>query len=87
MKLYLEPIQVRLATDQRPARLVWRRRLYRVRGVEECWRYNGQWWTTPQLRGRFRCYYRLVVTTIGGTVLQVEIYREAGRWMLSRLGD
>jgi len=86
VKLYLEPVQV-TATDGSPTRIIWQRRIYRVISIHETWLYNGRWWTTPKLVGRFRCYYCLTAKTMNHPAVEMEIYQESGRWMLSRVLD
>ncbi|WP_282004413.1 DUF6504 family protein [Propioniciclava sinopodophylli] len=47
MRRYDEPIAVRsgeVAGEPAPVEFVWRRRLWRVLGVETRWRETGQWW-------------------------------------------
>ncbi len=90
MKLFGEHIGVQLNSQGQPAMVRWRLHLWRVASVEEQWRYNGQWWTTPAtLRGRARRYYRVSCRPCGfeGDEVCLEIYREGQRWMLSRLLD
>ena len=86
MKLYLEPIHVQTDAGM-PSRVLWRRQPYKVLEVEEKWLYHGRWWTTPQLRGRCRRYFRLEVALASGTKAVLEIFEEHGRWILSRVQD
>jgi Family of unknown function (DUF6504) len=46
--VYGEPVQVRATDDGRPARFVWRARLYTVRAILEHWVVNREWWRDPQ---------------------------------------
>jgi hypothetical protein len=93
MKLYTEPVQVELSREGKPTRIVWRLKIYKVLAVHESWHYCGRWWTTPRLRGRFREYHRVSASTHAmtdahrGVAQTMEIYREAGRWVLSRMVD
>lgn len=87
MKLYGERIAVRVSDKGAPVAVRWRLAVLRVRGVDEEWTYAGKWWTTPQLRGCRRHYYRLSCTAFNGSAISLEIYRENEGWMLSRVLD
>jgi hypothetical protein len=43
-RVYGEPVEVHTRDDGRPARFVWRRRVYTVLGVQEYWVVNRDWW-------------------------------------------
>ncbi len=43
-RVYGEPVNVQTRADGRPARFVWRGRLYAVRSVMEHWVINREWW-------------------------------------------
>ena len=43
-KVYGEPVNVQARDDGRPARFVWRGRLYTVRAILEHWVVNREWW-------------------------------------------
>jgi hypothetical protein len=43
-RVYGEPVNVQAREDGRPARFVWRGRLYAVRSVMEHWVVNREWW-------------------------------------------
>ena len=43
-RVYGEPVNVQTRVDGRPARFVWRGRLYAVRSVMEHWVINREWW-------------------------------------------
>ena len=47
-KLYGEPVNVQARDDGRPARFVWRGRLYTVRAIIEHWVINREWWQDPE---------------------------------------
>ena len=50
MRRYDEAIDVRVDEGEgepRPARFIWRRRLWRVLGVEARWRETADWWSRP----------------------------------------
>jgi Family of unknown function (DUF6504) len=44
---YGEPVNVQARDDGRPARFVWRGRLYTVRVILEHWVINREWWQDP----------------------------------------
>jgi hypothetical protein len=46
-KMYEEPADVQTNQAGRPARFVWRGRLYTVRSVLEHWVVNREWWREP----------------------------------------
>jgi hypothetical protein len=77
MKLYLEPVAVE-HTGGRPHTILWRRKLYRVIEVLDCWVSQGKWWSSEERR----VYMRLL--TDGGTL---ELFRRGNEWRLSRLFD
>jgi Family of unknown function (DUF6504) len=45
--VYGEPVNVQARDDGRPARFVWRGRLYTVRAISEHWVINREWWADP----------------------------------------
>jgi hypothetical protein len=45
--VYGEPVNVQARDDGRPARFVWRGRLYTVRAITEHWVINREWWQDP----------------------------------------
>ena len=47
--VYGEPVNVQARDDGRPARFVWRGRLYSVRAILEHWVINREWWQDPPL--------------------------------------
>ena len=47
--VYGEPVHVQAREDGRPARFVWRGRLYTVRAILEHWVVNREWWRDPQV--------------------------------------
>jgi hypothetical protein len=87
MKYYGEPVLVRSDANGRPTSLLWRRQLYRIKAIEEVWRWRGKWWATPGLCGCKRVYSRVSCLSANGSSLSLEIYREHGRWVLSRVLD
>jgi hypothetical protein len=46
-RVYGEPVNVQARDDGRPARFVWRGRLYTVRVILEHWVVNREWWQDP----------------------------------------
>jgi len=46
-RVYGEPVEVQTREDGRPARFVWRGRLYAIRSVAEHWVVNREWWREP----------------------------------------
>ena len=46
-RVYGEPVNVQARDDGRPARFVWRGRLYTVRVILEHWVVNREWWQGP----------------------------------------
>ena len=46
--VYGEPVNVQARDDGRPARFVWRGRLYTVRAILEHWVINREWWQDPE---------------------------------------
>ncbi len=46
-RVYGEPVNVQARDDGRPARFVWRGRLYTVRAILEHWVVNREWWQDP----------------------------------------
>lgn len=54
MRRYDEPIDVRsgeVAGEPAPVQFLWRRKVWRVLGVETRWRETGQWWSLGGERG------------------------------------
>jgi hypothetical protein len=43
-RVYGEPVDVQTSEDGRPARFVWRRKVYTVLGIQEYWVVNRDWW-------------------------------------------
>lgn len=87
MKLFCESVIVQTGGDGQPSLILWRARQYRVQSVDEIWEWRGRWWETPTLRGYRRRYYRLLCKMPSGQALSLEVYRQHGRWTLSRILD
>src|SRR5579859_1902020 len=47
-RVYGEPVNVQARDDGRPARFVWRGRLYTVDAILEHWVINREWWQDPE---------------------------------------
>src|SRR5580692_8911445 len=47
-RVYGEPVNVQARDDGRPARFVWRGRLYTVGAILEHWVINREWWQDPE---------------------------------------
>jgi hypothetical protein len=86
MKLLLEPIEVERRGSV-PQHVVWRHQHYDVLRVEERWLWHGRWWTTPNLSGESRRYFKIAVASAAGDPLTMEVYREGSGWVLSQLED
>jgi hypothetical protein len=50
-RTYGEPVNVQARDDGRPARFVWRGRLYTVHAILEHWVINREWWADPAVFG------------------------------------
>lgn len=92
-RVYGEPVEVQTREDgHRPARFVWRGRLYTVRSVAEHWVVNRQWWQEadpapahPELE-----FWRVEASTGRGQPAGTyELRRDvaAGTWTLRRVAD
>ena len=88
--VYGEPVNVQARDDGRPARFVWRGRLYTVRAILEHWVINREWWHDPEAEpGRPELeFWRVEAAPGQGTTAGVyELRRDAATdaWTL-RLG-
>ena len=95
-RVYGEPVNVQARKDGRPARFVWRERLYAVRSVTEHWVINREWWretgpaaettqTEPELR-----FWRVEASAGQGLPPGVYELRQdvaTGAWTLRRVLD
>jgi len=91
-KVYGEPVDVWIR-DGRPARFVWRGRLYTVLGVLDHWVSSREWWKqqapgpgTPSERE----FWRVDASPGGGAPSAAyELRRDAatGGWLLARVWD
>ena len=87
--VYGEPVNVQPRDDGRPARFVWRGRLYTVRAILEHWVINREWWQDaeaepgqPELE-----FWRVEASSGQGLAAGVyELRREVatGQWTLRR---
>jgi len=88
--VYGEPVNVQARDDGRPARFVWRGRLYTVRAILEHWVINREWWQDPEAEpGRPELEFWRVEAALGQgmTTGVYELRRDAATdaWTL-RLG-
>ena len=91
-RVYGEPVDVQAREDGRPARFVWRDRLYTVRAILEHWVVNREWWRDPQAepgeRGQSELeFWRVEAASGPGLTAGVyELRRDAAtdRWTLRR---
>jgi len=93
-RVYGEPVNVQAREDGRPARFVWRGRLYAVRSIMEHWVINRDWWreadqaaqaAEPGLR-----FWRVEASAGQGLPPGVYELRQdvaAGTWTLRRVMD
>jgi uncharacterized protein DUF6504 len=91
VRVYGEPVEVQARDDGRPARFVWRGRLYAVRSIAGHWVVNREWWRErdvpeqPELE-----FWRVEASAGQGTSAGTyELRRDvaAGAWTLSRVAD
>jgi hypothetical protein len=91
VRVYGEPVEVQARDDGRPARFVWRGRLYAVRSITGHWVVNREWWrerdvpVQPELE-----FWRVEASAGQGTSAGTyELRRDvaAGTWTLSRVAD
>ena len=78
--VYGEPVNVQARDDGRPARFVWRGRLYTVRAILEHWVINREWWQDPEAEpGRPELEFWRVEATPGQgmTATVYELRRDA----------
>jgi hypothetical protein len=96
-RVYGEPVDVQTSEDGRPARFVWRRRVYTVLGIQEYWVVNRDWWreTDPVPAQPELQFWRVeaVTGTARGRAAQpggsYELRRDAadGVWTLRLIAD
>lgn len=91
-RAYGEPVEVQARDDGRPARFVWRGRLYTVRSIVEYWVANREWWREPGVaRGRLETEFWRVEASAGqgmptGTYELRKGTADRG-WTLHRVAD
>ncbi len=88
-RVYGEPVNVQARTDGRPARFVWRSRLYTVSAILEHWVINREWWRDPAAEpGQPELEFWRVEASAGKGMTPgvFELRREAatGTWTLRR---
>lgn len=92
-RVYGEPVEVQTREDgHRPARFVWRARVYAVHAVAEHWVVNREWWreddpstAQPELE-----FWRVEASPGRGRPLGIyELRRDVavGTWTLRRVAD
>jgi hypothetical protein len=86
-RVYGDPVDV-WVSDGRPARFVWRGRLYTIRVVLEHWVATRDWWKErhPEAEEHGeREFWRVEASPDGQTgVYELRFDAAAGTWMLSR---
>jgi hypothetical protein len=87
--VYGEPVNVRARDDGRPARFLWRGRLYAVSAILEHWVVNREWWRDPEAeRGQPELEFWRVEASSGPAMTAGvhELRREAatGIWTVRR---
>jgi hypothetical protein len=89
---YAEPVDVGVS-DGRPARFVWRGRLYTVLGVLDHWVISREWWKqqnpdldTPAEREFWRVEAAPGVSARAGTY-ELRHDLATGQWILARVWD
>jgi Family of unknown function (DUF6504) len=92
VRVYGEPVEVQPRNDGRPARFVWRGRLYTVRSVVEHWVVNREWWREPDPvpeQPELEFWRVEAAATRGRPAGTYELRRDvaAGTWMLLRVTD
>ncbi len=93
-RVYGEPVRVQTREDGRPARFVWRGRLYAVRSIMEHWVTSREWWreadpaaqaARPELR-----FWRVEASAGQGLpsgVYELRLDVAADTWTLRRVMD
>jgi uncharacterized protein DUF6504 len=91
-RVYGESVEVHSRDDGRPARFVWRGRLYAVRAILEHWVVNREWWrdtdATPEQPEML--FWRVEAAAGQGTspgVYELRSDVSAGTWSLRRVAD
>jgi len=80
-KLIGEPIKVHQAKGSIITAFIWRKRLYRVLEVLDCWREPSEWWHDKAVRLFFR------VNAKNSSAGIYELYKLGEEWFLSRVLD
>lgn len=85
MKIRMEPLDAILNDAGKIKSLVWRGRQYAVVETQNDWKWRGEWWMTPDLRGKRRHYFQVKVKEKRAASETIwEIFSEDGQWTLSR---
>jgi hypothetical protein len=91
-KVYGEPVHV-WVLDGRPARFVWRGRLYLVLGVLDHWVVSREWWRQPgpgaAAPSERECWRVDAAPGPGAPAVTCELRRDAATsgWLLARVWD
>ena len=93
-RVYGEPVRVQTREDGRPARFVWRGRLYAVRSVLEHWVINREWWRDPSPAGQEALpelrFWRVEASAgqrLAPGVYELRLDVATGTWTLRRVMD
>ena len=92
VRVYGEPVEVQARDDGRPARFVWRGRLYTVRSIAGHWVVNREWWReSDPVPAQPELQFWLVEASVGRRLPSggYELRRDlaAGSWTLRRVAD
>lgn len=80
-KLFNEPVLVHTNKTSAPDAFIWRKRLYRIKGILSWWREPAAWWD-----GEYESLF-LRVRARHSTDGVYELYRNGEQWFLQRLVD
>jgi hypothetical protein len=91
-RVYGEPVEVQTKADGRPARFVWRGRLYAVRSIIGHWVVNREWWRDPDTtpaQPELRFWRMEAATGQGAPTGSYELRRDMATdtWTLRRVAD
>jgi uncharacterized protein DUF6504 len=80
-KLINEPIRVHHSESSGLMAFIWRKRLYRVSDIINCWREPSDWWQEKPLRQFFR------VNASHRSTGVYEVCQQGEEWFLHRVFD
>lgn len=75
------PVQVELDKKNRPASFTWQDRIYRVKVVQECWRFMGAWWDNQGEQTFFR------IQTDTGGIYELCFDHMSSEWKMHSICD